>query len=1117
MEVLTILVGVVAFVLSAIIIYCISVFSMREKTFEEVMEEQRRRQEEEREKAKAEKKAEKEQKRKYKKGKPEKVKEKSAQVTEPELKDQKMVNIEIDPEIIEPTESLGLSTALRQRGKKEKVAKPILHNKGEVSLISEKTVEVQHKPIVPKDELELKKKHDSKVVENIEKVKIVPTEAIVTASRQEIKENLPPKKVEKEELKLLKQSTDDVEKRAAKPKPATDDFVLNGSKLISSVKTAKLSDSEVQTLIDILLNRQGVTPIKPAVSETWNKKSQKGDPVSQLKKQLEEKEKALLDEQGVSQSSNAKIKELQKELLSEKTKYAALDKTLQEKNNQHKSEIEAFQLRMQHSHEQSLSKINTLEAKVRQLSEQGNAGGDKNTAVKPSEDNKLVQENKILQETLSQKVKEASSLTDKINQLEKELSNTTKSVQLSESNKKSYELKISQYEEQIKKLEAFQKDTDSVINKKVDEIASELKKSEAKNSSLSSDLQKANSALSVAEVECSSLKTKLEELELHLRKAEASKEVESKLQESEQKRSDLEGNIKNLDKQLADLSRRLNESNAEVNQLQSENKRLSDEIRLVNERLQSAPASNGDIHDNGPSIPSTEHERILADKNKEISELTAGLETQKKAVTSLNTQLDNKTAEVTDLQQQLSQQKSKNNELREKNWKAMEALELAEKNSAEKVDKALKSARELSSAGITELETSDKAVFLRLFPEVQISDKLSHKEWVVAFEKQAFKKLQNTTDASKVSVLEKENVQLKNEITGLKNTLSEMTSKAESLQKLEAEIANLKSSQSSSLQADSEKYLQLENENLRLKSEVENYRSIVSETENKLHQLEKTIDAEQKKWQEELTQAKSAAKQDTRSLEQVKVLDAVVSQQAGQIEEYRKVLAASASRLVELEEKVSSEEKSWQDKYSSLQSQLHQTKDQLSRLKPQTEEQGSQEDLSDLCFAYHCVEKSLTNIVDELQLRIVSLESELQEAKEKLVVITKEKETVITRVSESHTSSSEVELLQKQINELQSHLDSERKKTKELSLNVVKLNGIIKTGQDALAQEQGIVKKLQESLDSKSVSSGLSEAEEIEQLRTKLSEKQKLLEREMATNKQLSERLAQLGMLGTRK
>ncbi|CAL1536943.1 unnamed protein product [Lymnaea stagnalis] len=1136
MEVVTILIGVAAFIISALLIYCISAVSMREKTFEEVMEEQRRRQEEEREKVKAEKKAEKEQqKKKYKKGKQDKVKEKSAQVNEPELKiETKMVNLEIEPEIIEPTETLGLNTAVRQRGKKEKVAKPILHNKGEVTPVSEKTVEIHHKPIIPKDELELKKSHEKIIVDKIEKLKSTHIEAQVKETiRQEIKENVPPKKPEKDEDHKSKQNTDEAEKRSAKSK-TSDDGQLNGSKLISSVKTAKLSDNEVQTLIDILLNRQGLTPTTPAVNESWNKdkKSQKGDPVYLLKKQLEDKEKALQEEQNQSLNANSRVKELKNELMSEKSKLAILEKKLQEKGNQHKTELDALHQRMQHSHEQHLSETNNLQVKIRQLE----TGADKAAA------NKLVEENKILQETLSLKAKETVSLGEKVKQLEKELNNGRNAFQASEAAKKSLETKLNISEEKFRKLEASQKDVDSVINKRVEDVSLELRKAEAKNTSLASDLQKANAALSTAQGECSNLKTKLQELENHLKKADASKETETRLQESEHKRSDLEGNIKNLEKQLDDLSKRLDESKTEVTRLQQENKGLVDENRTINERLQTAPASNG-IHENGPNVSSSELDRVLAEKSKEISDLMAGLENQKKAVSNFQTQLDNKSAEIADLTEQLKQQKTKNNELREKNWKAMEALEKSEKSSAEKVDKALKSAREFSTAGILESETYDKAVFQRLFPDIQISEKLAHREWVVSFEKQAVKKLQNASLhlSLKTSSVEKENELLKTEIDVLKKSVSslnssedklkvledkhtkalkqiqdyerqvaELNSNSQTLNDLKGELAQLKSSQSLLSTEELAKIAELENGNSRLKTEVDHYRSIVSETENKLHQLEKSIDAEEKKWQEKLKQAQSSSQKDSVSQQKVLELGALVAQQELQIEEYRKILTVTANSLTELEKKVATEEKLWQDKLTAAQSELTKVHENGSFLAPDFKVLHQYLDLSDLCFAYHCVEKSLTSIVDEMQERVEKLETELREAQERIVVITREKETVISQITETskQVSSSNSEVLEQQLTELQNQLDVERKKSKELSLNVVKLNGIIKTGQDALAQEQGLVKKLKESLDSKSVHSGLTEAEETEQLRVKLSEKQKLLEREMATNKQLSEKLA---------
>ena len=53
-----------------------------------------------------------------------------------------------------------------------------------------------------------------------------------------------------------------------------------------------------------------------------------------------------------------------------------------------------------------------------------------------------------------------------------------------------------------------------------------------------------------------------------------------------------------------------------------------------------------------------------------------------------------------------------------------------------------------------------------------------------------------------------------------------------------------------------------------------------------------------------------------------------------------------------------------------------------------------------------------------------------------------------------------------QIAELKASLEKEQKKGKDLAAQTVKLNGIIKTGHDALTQEQALVKKLQQQLES---------------------------------------------------
>ena len=54
-----------------------------------------------------------------------------------------------------------------------------------------------------------------------------------------------------------------------------------------------------------------------------------------------------------------------------------------------------------------------------------------------------------------------------------------------------------------------------------------------------------------------------------------------------------------------------------------------------------------------------------------------------------------------------------------------------------------------------------------------------------------------------------------------------------------------------------------------------------------------------------------------------------------------------------------------------------------------------------------------------------------------------------------------------ELNNLKNQLPSEQKKQKVLHSEIVKLKGMLKTGQDALKMEQGIVAKLQAQLKAK--------------------------------------------------
>ncbi|XP_067680832.1 ribosome-binding protein 1-like isoform X3 [Haliotis asinina] len=1078
----TIVIGAAAFVISAILIYVISAFTMKEKTFEEVLEEQRRRQEEEREKQKNEKKAEKEHKKKYRKGKekPKEKPDKPTPVQETEVpRDHKMVNLEIDPEIIEPVETVALNT----KKPKNKKSKSILLNKDEKSVVSEgkQTKELFHKEQAPKDEVELHheqqrgkdKQHSeqqSKASKKQEKAERLEKERIVHVE----------KRTETIEIQHSRAVMAESEVKSSRSKGgvhAADGSPLNGSKLIASVKSANLKDSEIQTLIEILLNRQGIsTSGAGAASATeWNKKSQKGDPTSLLRKQLEEKERALQEEQTIAMSASSRVKELRQDLSSEKAKFAALEKRYQEKLSLQEREIESLHARMQNTHQQHMRDSEALQSKVAQLE----TAGDRSVIQKLQEEKKLLSE--TLAKTASEKTispAEVNSLKQKVQIMEKELSSNAIKLNASENAKKSLEQKLAKFEEQLKKQDAGQKDSDVQMTRRMEEVSQELRRAEARNETLanekkkaSTELTKANDALNLAQQEVSTLKSKLQELEKHLSASDNQKELETKLQESERKKLDLEGNIKNLEKQLIAVQKQRTELESDMKMLKQENYALAEEMKTTKERQagegQEAPtapagAPNGDVHEkaDGKQIEISQHEKILGEKNAEISKLTIDIQSEKQQVSSL--------------QEQLDAQKKKNNEK--------------------------------SQAQVSEIEALDKGVLQRLFPDIAVSAKLVHSDWMGQFEKEASTFITNITSKSsesaaqdaRVQELTSSNTKLQSQVSEYKQLVTDAETKLQQLEKsVESEEKRwqkeLQDAQSK-LKTSTSQVSELEMIMTQYKSEVTVIKKSLAETEKRLEEAES-----QNQQVSESRAESNAVEEKCRQLQdRVGQLEESNSQYEKQVQEYRNVLALTEDKLSQLEQQAKTEESRWQDKISKTETDLQQSKKDVECLQEQVKKfRGS----------------------TEMEVKVESLESQLKASEERCLMLQKEAEeaqtkvvTVQSQLEITKHSSDDLEALRRRIKELEDSFEAEKKKTKELSTNIVKLNGIIKTGQDALKQEQGTVEKLTEQLNA-AQSGGGGSGKDVKELRAKLVDREKHLEREIMANKQLSQQLAQLGVL----
>ena len=196
METQAYMIGAAVVIISAILIYFIAAVTMREKTYDEILAEQRKRREvlfpssSASDKSKAKKKSK-------KKARPEHTELTDGGTSSDQEQPQKMVELELEPEIIDNV-SKPPKEVRSSKGKK----KPILINKQEKVEIQENvtTQETIHYRPPPKDSLALKQERERKLSEPQVDAQV---EKVVTASSPDH-----PEKSKKRERKEKKEVTE---------------------------------------------------------------------------------------------------------------------------------------------------------------------------------------------------------------------------------------------------------------------------------------------------------------------------------------------------------------------------------------------------------------------------------------------------------------------------------------------------------------------------------------------------------------------------------------------------------------------------------------------------------------------------------------------------------------------------------------------------------------------------------------------------------------------------------------------------------------------------------------------------------------------------------------------
>ncbi|XP_077300166.1 uncharacterized protein LOC143920974 isoform X2 [Arctopsyche grandis] len=244
------------------------------------------------------------------------------------------------------------------------------------------------------------------------------------------------------------------------------------------------------------------------------------------------------------------------------------------------------------------------------------------------------------------------------------------------------------------------------------------------------------------------------------------------------------------EKRQEELDRQNQQLMTEINKLKTEKEDLSHILSELKEQIALQPTPNG---------------TTSPDKNDTVD--------VEKAIADACNELEEKHSQQLDsLQRQLDQHRDKNNELRTKNWKVMEALQAAEKKLLQLESQKTtedSTLREAVTKACLDEQSSTKEVLERLFPQVSVQGK-THKEWLDTFTEEANAYLLEATKPAVVTVAPTQ------------------------------ELPN------------NERLKELEIKNHQLQCLVDNYKGIVVDTEKTLSRLQGHVTEEEQKWKTQL-------------------------------------------------------------------------------------------------------------------------------------------------------------------------------------------------------------------------------------------------------------------------
>ncbi|XP_031757496.1 ribosome-binding protein 1 isoform X2 [Xenopus tropicalis] len=774
-------------------------------------------------------------------------------------------------------------------------------------------------------------------------IKEVPVVAVSPVGSQPASSTQPPKKAEaivnQEDSKQ-----ENVPKKKSAPKKKTEPSAeecegavyIPYKTLVPTIQSMCFSKGEAQKLIEILAEKYGI------MQDTWQTATQKGDPVAALKRVVEEKEKLLLAQHEKTNSYKEKFMEVNKELQSEKSRAKTEQTKFKEQLVTREQEINALQARMQASYQDHVNETQQLQTKVRSLQEEIE-NGPKAQLTRLQQENSILRDalNQATSQTESKQNAELAKLRQECSKLSKELSDKSESLQQEEQRRKSLDGKVVTYEKQITQLQTLQQEGETTLQKRLDEVNEELRKSQSTYQNLLADTEKAKAE----QKNHADLQTKLQSYEA----------------ESKQKSEELD----KLNKQLQGVS--------------GENSQLMERIKSIEALLEAGQNKDTDKEKQQQEV-----------REAETAQLQIRLQEKDSHIASLE-------KETSELKEAVEQQKNKNNDLREKNWQAMEALGLSEKTSEEKLNSEKKAKEEMVQQ-LNAVQIQTKETLQLLYPQITIEPQQSYSEWLQEFR-------QRTTE--------------------FLNQPTEKDGSSESQLKLK----------------------EAEDTQSALQTECEQYRTILGETEAMLKALQKSVEEEEQVWKAKL----AASEEDlTKSHSQVKTLEETVEKLRSDLQSTEQLKECISLMEAQLETQMnakSTECQTYSNEIESLQQLLSESQEHLNATKAEARKQSVElsvlrQQLSEMQNHVNDTEHQTSKI---MEVPMVNLESTLAETQEKSVRSLQEELEKLKSTEEPDTE---------EVQQIKERLEKEKKLTRDLGQASTKLLKLLKASQEELTKEK---------------------------------------------------------------